>query len=610
MSLKKNIGFFGVFSIATGAMISSGIFILPSLAYSQIGAAAFISYFIAGVLGAIGIFSVIELSTAMPKAGGDYYFVNRSLGPMMGTISGFLGWFALSLKSAFAIFGLSEIIFLLTGIPLHITAGILCIFFVGLNIVGVKEAVVFQIAMVGFLVIFMILYVILGTPQIELSKFNNIGKTNINSIIITAGFIFISFGGLLNVANISEEVHNPKRNIPLGMISSIVFVTILYTATVFVTTGILDGISFSNSLTPIADTARIIAGQPGFVIISIASTLAFVTTANAGIMSASRYPLALSRDKLLPSFIDKVNKKFQTPTLAIVFTGIIIYLSLLLPIELLVKSASTIILTSYVLTNIAVLILRESGISNYKPSFKTPLYPWIQIFGIFVFSFFIVDMGKSTVEISIIFLLICFIIYLFYGKKRNTGTFALLHLMKRITDKKLTETLLEDELREIIINRDELEQDDFDSLIKNGKFFEIDIKTDFNHMIDRYAEDISKEIKLDVHTIKDLYNKRQKDSNTAISEFVAIPHIVTPEVNKMFFFIIRAKKGIKFTNKEKKVKAIFLFGGPQNKRDIHLKILASLATIVSDKNFETKWLNAQNETEIKDLFLFSKRKRL
>jgi APA family basic amino acid/polyamine antiporter len=98
MKLDKGISFWGVFSIASGAMISSGIFILPGFAYAKTGPTVFISYFIAGFLGFLGILSVIELATAMPKAGGDYYFVNKTFGPVMGTISGFLGWFALSLK--------------------------------------------------------------------------------------------------------------------------------------------------------------------------------------------------------------------------------------------------------------------------------------------------------------------------------------------------------------------------------------------------------------------------------------------------------------------------------------------------------------------------------
>mgnify|MGYP005643917461 FL=1 len=109
--LKKEIKAFGVFSIASGAMISSGIFILPGLAFTKVGSGLYISYLLAGFLGLVGILSMIELATAMPKAGGDYYYINRSFGPLIGSISGFLGWFALTLKSSFAVFGISQIIF-------------------------------------------------------------------------------------------------------------------------------------------------------------------------------------------------------------------------------------------------------------------------------------------------------------------------------------------------------------------------------------------------------------------------------------------------------------------------------------------------------------------
>lgn len=115
MKLKQEVNFLGVFSLATGAMISSGIFILPALAFSYGGPASSLAYLLAGILALIGVQSIIELSTAMPKAGGDYYFINRSLGPIIGTLSGLLGWVALSLKSAFAVFGISEVIYIFTG---------------------------------------------------------------------------------------------------------------------------------------------------------------------------------------------------------------------------------------------------------------------------------------------------------------------------------------------------------------------------------------------------------------------------------------------------------------------------------------------------------------
>jgi amino acid transporter len=209
----------GVFSLAVGAMISSGLFILPSLAFARSGPSSIISYLIAGILAMVGSFSIIELATAMPKAGGDYYFINRSLGPLLGTFSGILGWLALSLKSALAIFGISEVIFILTGFN-HVLVSALCvIFFVILNLNGVKDAAKLQVILVVSLILLLIIFIASSIPHTEPLHYEPFFKDGVDGMFFTAGFVFISFGGLLKVANLAEEIKNPKRNIPLGMIS-------------------------------------------------------------------------------------------------------------------------------------------------------------------------------------------------------------------------------------------------------------------------------------------------------------------------------------------------------------------------------------------------------
>ncbi|MDC7224134.1 MAG: APC family permease, partial [Spirochaetales bacterium] len=493
MSLKKSISLMGVYSIATGAMISSGIFILPGFAFARTGPSVFLSYLIAGILGLVGILSVIELSTAMPKSGGDYYFINKTFGPALGTMSGVLGWFALSLKSAFALFGIAEIIYLFTGVSVLLSGLVLCAFFLFLNIVGVKEAVTFQIVLVLGLIGILLFYLIVGIPRVEMGRFAPFFTEGLNEVFITSGFIFISFGGLLNVANISEEVKNPRRNLPLGILASIISVTILYTAITFVITGTLGAEEFAGSLTPVADSARAILGSGGYYVILIASLLAFLTTANAGLMSASRYPLSLSHDRLLPKFFGTLNHRFHTPVKAIIATGIIIYLSLLLPLDILVKAASTVILTSYVLTNVAVIVLRESGLTNYRPTFRAPLYPFLQIVCILLFSFFIIDMGLEAIEISLALIFLSFCLYMIFGRKEKQRESALLHLLKQLTDKRLIHDVLEDELRDVVINRDEIEQDSFDRLIGECRFIDIDGPCDFSQLLDRVSDTLTEE---------------------------------------------------------------------------------------------------------------------
>ncbi|MCG8573112.1 MAG: amino acid permease [Spirochaetes bacterium] len=609
MELKKGINFFGVFSIASGAMISSGIFILPGLAFSKAGPAMSISYLMAGLLGLMGILGVIELSTAMPKAGGDYYYINKSLGPLFGTISGIFGWFALTLKSSFAIFGIAEIVFIYIGISPLISGIVITLLFIVLNIVGVKEAAIFQTLMLVGLLAILIGFIVAGVPVIDVSNFEPFFTKEVNDIIITSGFIFISFGGLLKVVNISEEVKNPKKNIPLGIISSIVVVSLLYTFITIVITGTLQPDALSQSLTPVADSAKKIMGPAGYFIIIIASFLAFFTTANAGIMSASRYPMALSRDNLIPGVFARINKKYNTPVISILLTGLVIYLSLLLPLEILVKTASTVILTSYVLTNLSVIIFRESGIINYKPSFKSPFYPWTQIISIILFSFFIIDLGMQAIEISLSFLFISFCIYMFYGHKKKDKEFVLLNLLKKIVDKNLIANSIEDELRDIIIDRDNIEQDNFDQLIKNAKFFDLEYPMDFETMLKHVVKDIAGEIDMEEQEVMKRFIKRQEESNTALSDFLAIPHIIIDGSEKMFMTIVRCNDGIRFTEEEDKIKAVFLLGGTPEKRLLHLKCLASIATLIGEKDFKKKWKNAASPVELKNLMALSSRKR-
>ncbi len=609
MKLKQEVTFLGVFSLATGAMISSGIFILPALAFAYGGPASSLAYLLAGILALIGVQSIIELSTAMPKAGGDYYFINRSLGPIIGTLSGLLGWVALSLKSAFAVFGISEVIYIFTGFPVILSGIIFTLIFVVLNIVGVKEAIRVQIVLVFFLLVLMFFFVFSGIPKIQTTNFIPFAPHGFNKILYTAGFVFVSFGGLLNVANIAEEVKNPKKNLPLGIIASVVVVTILYTFTVVITTGVLSSDEFINSLAPIADAARKSIGTPGYIAITIAASLAFITTANAGILAASRYPLSLSRDGLLPKFFSKTNKKGNVPIVAILVTGLIIIVSLLISLDSLVKTASTVILTSYVLTNISVIVLRESHLANYKPSYKSPLYPFVQLFSIFVFSYFIIDLGSNSTGVALSFVFLCFLVYLFYGRKHFSGDYAIIHVIKRMMDERIVKSFLEDELREIVLNRDNIEQDDFDQLVKQAAVFDIDHSINFDSLLSITIGDIAKRVNLDESEIYKRFYDRQKELNTALTPFIAVPHIVTDDNSEMFLVLVRCKDGIKFSEEEDSVKAAFLFGGPYNMRTFHLKILSSIAEIASEEDFPEKWLKAKKEEDLKNLFIMNSRKR-
>jgi basic amino acid/polyamine antiporter, APA family len=608
--LKRTIGAFGVFSIASGAMISSGIFILPGLAYSKAGPALFLSYLLAGGMGLFGMLSMLELTTAMPKAGGDYYIINKTFGPLIGTVSGFLGWFALSLKSSFAIFGIAEIIHIYTGVTPLFTGLILCILFAAINIIGVKEAAWFQTGLVTVMILLMVLYIFSGIPRINKNNFIIPEHADIVAIFTTAGFVFISFGGLLKAANMSEEVKNPRKSLPVGFISSVIVVTVLYVAMVLIMTGTLESASFSRSFTPAADSAKITMGEAGYFGILISSVLAFFTTANAGVMAASRYPLALSIDSLVPSVFGRINRRTGTPVFSIVVTSVLVYLFLLLPLEILVKAASTVILSSYVLTNFSVIIFRESRITNYTPSFKAPFYPWLQIVSIVIFAVMISSMGLSATGISLIMLATGTSVYFLYGRHRARKESALLHLFRRVADELLVDESLENDMREIIIDRDRIEQDVFDQLLKKAVIRDSGGISDFNTIVADASAVMSEELDIPADEIMRKFRGWQSYSDAAaVNDFLAIPHICVEGSGKMFLYVVRARNGIYFTETLKSVKAVFLLACSQDMRVHHLKTIAAVAALTEQHGFEKRWIEAENTMELRNYLILNERKR-
>ena len=607
--LKRELNLLDIFCLASGAMISSGIFILPGLAYKQAGPLVFVSYFLAGILALVGTLSIIELATAMPKAGGDYFFITRSLGPMVGTVSSFLSWTALCLKSAFAVFGIAELLYLTLGFPILISALFICLFFVILNIIGVKEAAKFEVALVLGLFAIMLLLIIGGGGRLSEGNFIPLFPQGLNKVLVTSGFVFISFGGLLNIASISGEVKDPAKNIPRGMILSVIAVTIVYTARVIVVVGILPGDLLSSSLTPVADAGRVLFGRIGYVLISIGALLAFITTANAGIISASRYPLALSKDNLLPSAISRLTKRKRSPAIAISITGLFIFICLLLDLTDLVKLGSVVILTLYILANIAVIILREGKVQNYRPAFKIPFYPWTNIAGIILFVFLIIDMGLVAVEISISLLFLAFMVYFLYGRKRHKIEFALLHLVERVINRKMTDNALEKELKRVIISRDEIKIDRFHELAEDSIILDLNEKTKLDVFLDVVAEKVANQIGLEREEIIELFKEREREGSTAITPFVAIPHIIIPGSNKFKLVIVRCKEGIEFTSENDKVRAVFVLFGTKDERTFHLKALSAIAHIVQNPHFEKTWINAKDKNQLKDIILLSERKR-
>ncbi len=160
--LSKKLTLFDVYAVSTGAMFSSGFFLLPGIAAMETGNSVYLSYLVAGFLILPSMLTVAELATAMPRAGGAYYFLDRSLGPLVGTIGGLGSWIALIFKSAFALIGMGAYLSLYIDLPMLPLALVLTVVFGLLNIFGAKETAFLQRLLVSALVLIMGYFLIEG----------------------------------------------------------------------------------------------------------------------------------------------------------------------------------------------------------------------------------------------------------------------------------------------------------------------------------------------------------------------------------------------------------------------------------------------------------------
>ena len=626
--LKKQLGLVDVFAIAAGAMISSGLFILPALAFSKAGPAVILSYLIASFLILPSVLSKAELATAMPRAGGTYFFVERSFGSLLGLFSGFAGWFSLALKSAFAIVGMAVIIevvlqmILATQLSeLHLKAISIfcCLVFVILNIVSVKHTSRIQIFLVFILLLILCLFVLLGSGSVRAFRYSGFLQKGWLKVLSTAGLVFISYGGLTKVASIGEEVKNPGRNLPFGMILAWLVVTAFYIGVVIITVGVLDkselvkvvdGQEVAASYTPISLAAGKFMGLPGFVFLALAAMAAFITTANGGILAASRSPMAMSRDGLLPPVLAQINSRFATPHLSVLLTGgFMIAAIAFLDIESLVKTASTLMIIIFILDNASVIIMRESRIQSYRPKFRSPMYPYVHIFAILVCGFLIIDMGKIPLLITAGFVLLSVLWYFLYVSKRVSRASAAMHIVERVTANDLKTVTLENELRDILLERDEIIEDRFDQLIKGCEILDIEGRKTAEEVFRTVSEMLAKRLDVNEYVLFEKFLHRETEGGTVVQPGFAIPHIVVEGEKKFNVLLVRARDGIDFSHAPDPVRIMFVLAGSKDERNYHLRALMAIAQIAQEKQFEDRWLTARDTGAIRNIILLSTRKR-
>ena len=440
--LERKLGLFSVIVISLSAMIGSGLFVLPALAMLELGGGdsplggVWLAYLVAAFLVIPGAVSKSELSTAMPTSGGSYVYVQKTFGPLIGTVAGLGLWANFMLKSAFALIGFKAYLWViedLLGLDIDIEAAaiILLAIIVGINILGVKKIKKVQIPIVIFSASYLFALCVYAIAYHDLDWSAVASRDSFGSwddVAATSAFVFVSYAGVTKIAAVAGEVKSPERNLPYGILLSLLFSCLLYVLVTMVMAAAVPPSEYMHgehgaSEDPIYIFAEAVGGETVGKIAAILAVVTMTSMALAGILASSRFPFAMSRDNLLPPFLESVHQRFGTPHWAIIGTGVAMGLAItFLPVHDVAELASGFKIMIFMLINGCVIVLRTSSDSHkwYDPKWKTPwpLYPAVQLFGIFGGGALLYLMGSKSLVGASAAIVLGLIIYNGYGRNR------------------------------------------------------------------------------------------------------------------------------------------------------------------------------------------------
>lgn len=445
-ALERRLTLTNVTAISVSAMVGSGIFVLPGLASAHTGPSVWLAYLLAGLVALPAVLSKAELATAMPTSGGTYVYLERSLGPLGGTIAGVGLWLSMLLKAAFALVGFGAYLIVVADLPLIPTSLALLAVIVGLNVVGVRKVGQAQVAVIAVSLCSLGVLIVAGLWQLDPSRLDDSFTGGASGLLAAAGFVFVSYAGVTKVAAVAEEVKNPSRNLPLGMLLSLGLVMALYALVTLALVGNLPGEALGQDLKPIHTLAETLGGPIAGVAAAILGVLTMTSMANSGLLAASRFPFAMSRDDLVPPMFRHVSSRFETPVVSILVTGgAIAFAIVFLDVEAMAKLASAAVILLYLANNAAVLIFREARVQWYAPTFRSPLYPFTQIAGIVGSLVILATLGILPLLASAGLFLAGLALYLPWGR-RKARRLGVLGSRGRRSDLLAEPPVIEDEL--------------------------------------------------------------------------------------------------------------------------------------------------------------------
>ncbi|HEU5289505.1 MAG TPA: amino acid permease [Cyclobacteriaceae bacterium] len=414
--LKKVIGVRSLAANAVNLTVGSGIFVLPAVVATYLGAASFLAYILCAILMGLVLLCFMEVGSKIPVTGGVYAYIEAAFGPFAGFLGSSLFWLGYCIMADAAVANILADS-LSTFFPAFnhsiVRVIFLALMFGGiawLNVRGIQQgnALVEFITIVKLLPL--IILIVVGFFFVDTKNYNVYYWPSVRELGQVSLILFFSFIGMEASLSAGGEVKNPRKTIPRGIFLGMFIIFSLYVLVQFVAQGVLGAELPLHQFAPLAEVGETILGDIGKLMIVIGAAISGFGLISGDIMITSRVPYAAARDGLLPKFLSAVHPKFSTPYISVIFyAGIGFIMSISGGFRELAILASSSMLIIYVGVILATIKLRKMPAE--EGSFVIPGGITIPIIALLVTAWFLSNLSKGEIAGGLIFLAATSVVY-------------------------------------------------------------------------------------------------------------------------------------------------------------------------------------------------------
>jgi APA family basic amino acid/polyamine antiporter len=457
--LRRVLGPVSLTALGVGAIIGAGIFVLTGLAANRhAGPGLVLSFVIAGAGCALAALCYAEFASMVPVAGSAYAYAYATLGELFAWIIGwdlvleyavasstvahgwshyfmaFLGIFDVTLPARWTgnpiDFDPALGIWVRTGAVCNLPAALIVLAITAILVVGIRESAGFNAAMVILKLVVVGFVIVAGARYVKVENWHPFLPYGFPGVLRGAAYIFFAYIGFDSVSTHAEEARNPQRDVPIGIITSLALCTVLY----ILVAGVLTGMVRYDQIDIDAPVANAFAqrGLPVAVFfISLGAVVGITSVLLVLLLSQARVLLAMARDGLIPPhFFGAVHPRFRTPHRATILTGVLVAAAAaLFPLKLLAELVNIGTLMAFVIVCTAVIVMRRTNPDLPRP-FRTPWVPLVPALGVVANLALMCSLGWENWLRLVVWLLIGFVIYFGYGRRRSRLAQALAREIK------------------------------------------------------------------------------------------------------------------------------------------------------------------------------------